>query len=380
MKGRILVVDDEEDIRMILRASLEDDFEIVEAHDGLDALEKLERYEPDFICLDVMMPLMDGFETCSSIRSNGKYNDIPIMFLTALGKKEDIKTGYGKGANLYLTKPFDPDRLLKNIKVHFGQMQGVKKKKYTIEQINEFEASGTQPVAPGGAQFELPNTVSQESRDRIMQSSGTVKKPTNEFPIKPTTKPRVLVIDDDEDILMIMEQSLSPHAEVIKATDGLQAVQYLVKYQPDMLIIDIMIPKMNGFQLCQSLRSNQAFEKIPILMCSAKSRDKDIDMSKKAGANLFLAKPFETKTLVDQFKALQKIDGYRLRPVKKVTWEEILKEREPKESEDVFQAEVEHRHKLEEMTKQALQDASSDEVKRESDIKPKRRLFGFGKK
>lgn len=119
MKWRILLVDDEPDVRLIVRTTLQDKYEIVEAHDGLDALEKVERYEPDFIIMDVMMPLMDGFEACLAIRRTPAFKDIPVMFLSALGKKDDIKKGYSSGANLYLTKPFDPPRLLKNVDVFF---------------------------------------------------------------------------------------------------------------------------------------------------------------------------------------------------------------------------------------------------------------------
>ncbi|MBM3333508.1 response regulator, partial [Candidatus Sumerlaeota bacterium] len=70
---RIMVVDDEADVRAVLRLALAPKFEVVEAHDGLDALEKLERSEPDFMVLDVMMPLMDGFQVCRVVRKNPRF-------------------------------------------------------------------------------------------------------------------------------------------------------------------------------------------------------------------------------------------------------------------------------------------------------------------
>src|SRR5438046_8418180 len=106
-KWRILIVDDEDDIRTIVRASLASKYEIIEARDGLDALEKIELGEPDFVVLDVMMPLMDGFQTCEAIRRHPRYKHLSVLFLSALNSKEDMKKGYGAGANLYLTKPFD---------------------------------------------------------------------------------------------------------------------------------------------------------------------------------------------------------------------------------------------------------------------------------
>ena len=82
-KWRVMVVDDEEDVRRIISAALKPKYEVVEAHDGLDGLEKLERYEPDFIILDVMMPLVNGFEACEIIRKNPKFRQEPVLFLSA---------------------------------------------------------------------------------------------------------------------------------------------------------------------------------------------------------------------------------------------------------------------------------------------------------
>lgn len=381
MKGRILVVDDEADIRLILRSSLEPDYEVVEAHDGLDALEKLERYEPDFVCLDVMMPLMDGHETCEAIRKNPKFATTPVMFLTAMSKKEDMKTGYSKGANLYMTKPFDTDRLLKNINVHFQEIKSLRKKSYTIDQIKDFESGNVEPPTPAGPSFELPDNISAESREKIIRATRKIEKPAevSDEPKPYEPRPRVLLVDDDEDILMIMEHALEDHAEIIKAMDGIEAIQHLVKYQPDVLVIDIMLPKMNGFQLVKSLRSNRAFQTIPILMCSAKTQKKDIDLALKTGANEFLPKPFEGSDLLAKIKEMEKSPNYKFRPNKKITWEEIQKENEPEsEMSDVFgDQDVEHREKLEQLAREANKEAVEEES--EKPKKRKRRLFGFGR-
>jgi DNA-binding response OmpR family regulator len=380
-KARILVVDDEEDIRLILRTTLQDEFEVVEAHDGLDALEKLERYEPDFVCLDVMMPLLDGFATCQMIRKNPKYDDMPIMFLTAMGGSQNMREGYGKGANLYLTKPFETERLLKNIRVQLGEHR-VRHKRYSLEQIRSYESNKNAPHAPGSDAFEIPAIAGAHKQDKAFRTTTALPKPSL---TAPEQKPRVLVVDDDKDILLLMSSVLEDFFEVVTAEDGIQAVQYLVKYQPEMMVIDIMIPKMNGLQLCESLRNNKAFSELPILICSAKCRDKDIAVAKKVGANDFLAKPFEPHDLIRQLKQLQTVPGYRYRAHKKITWQEILDERAPKnEPTDVFETSVDHRSQLEKMSQDAIRQAV-DELERSdapsnSPEKKKRRLFGFGSK
>ncbi|MGF1572221.1 MAG: PleD family two-component system response regulator [Sumerlaeia bacterium] len=379
-KARILIVDDEEDIRIILKTTLEEEFEVVEAHDGLDALEKLDRYEPDFICLDVMMPLMDGFETCEMIRKNSKYNEIPIMFLTAMGGTQNTKEGYGKGANLYLTKPFEPSRLLKNIRVQLSEHTNYKRKRYTIEELHAYEENHQRQSTPSSAKFEVPDSVSKENLEKIMRSTRQIERGEQKVPKQP--KPRVLLVDDDPDLLFLMTQTLDDYAEIITADDGMQAVQNLVKYQPDLLVIDVMIPKMNGLQLCESLRGNKAFSEIPILICSAKCRDKDIAIAKKVGANDFLAKPFETAELVRKFRELQQLPTYRFRANKRMSWADIEAEKAPEPVEDVFEVEsTDHRNKLQAMANEAMRQAVDDLEKSEKQgEKKKRRLFGFGGK
>lgn len=113
---RILVVDDEENIRRLLMLTLEDledqDVEIVQGQDGEEALKIMTEYDIDLVYLDVMMPKKDGYEVCELIRKNKLKDKIYIVLLTAKGQEFDKKKGVEVGANLYLTKPFDPEFLL----------------------------------------------------------------------------------------------------------------------------------------------------------------------------------------------------------------------------------------------------------------------------
>ncbi|MCB2154011.1 response regulator [bacterium] len=376
---RILVVDDEPDVRTIIVATLKSSYEVLEAHDGLDALEKLDRYEPDFVLMDVMMPLMNGFEACSAIRKNPRFSALPVMFLTALGGKEDIKKGYGAGANLYLTKPFDPSRLLKNIDVFFQTTPPQqKRKRYSLKELKEAEAANVEPAAPGSGEFQKPEAPEK------------VEAPVEDVsPVGP--KPRVMIVDDDEDIQDLMKASLERDFELVRAGDGMEAIERLVRYQPDILVIDIMLPKMSGFQLCQSLRSNRAFRRLPIMVCTAKSGDKDRQMASRVGANDFLTKPFMPSDLLGKVRDLMKMEGFRVRP-KKYTIEEIQDMEAPKEKSDVFDGDLEARHVKEshkamdrflqkEGEKEAFERPGEKEHKdADGHDKRKRKFFGFGRK
>ena len=110
-RSRLLVVDDAEEILQLVRITLEDDYEIELARDGVEALEKIEENQPDLVVLDVMMPRMGGYEVCQTIKDNAATADMPVIILSARGEKAHIKEGLKAGADDYLPKPFDPEEL-----------------------------------------------------------------------------------------------------------------------------------------------------------------------------------------------------------------------------------------------------------------------------
>lgn len=115
-KPKILLVDDEPNILMALEFLMEQQgFDVRKAGNGQEALNTLGFYQADIVLLDVMMPGMDGFEVASNIRKISAYDNCRIIFLTAKGTDADKWNGYRSGGEVYLTKPFDNDRLLDTI-------------------------------------------------------------------------------------------------------------------------------------------------------------------------------------------------------------------------------------------------------------------------
>ena len=113
----VLVVDDEEMTRKLLRLMLErDGFVIVEAEDGLEALDMIKREMPDIIIMDVMMPNMDGFSACQALRNKPETAEIPIILLSARAQTEAIRAGLSAGANRYMTKPISKPELVQTIR------------------------------------------------------------------------------------------------------------------------------------------------------------------------------------------------------------------------------------------------------------------------
>ena len=123
---KVLIVDDEKDIRNIIRYNLEKQgFKCISATDGDGALEKLNK-NPDLIILDIMMPEKDGYEVCKIIRAQG--NTVPIIFLTAMDREFDEIKGLECGGDDYLRKPFSPRILIARINSIFRRLEKIKEK------------------------------------------------------------------------------------------------------------------------------------------------------------------------------------------------------------------------------------------------------------
>ena len=114
--AKVLVVDDEPNILKMLEQYLStEDFTVEVASSGMEALEKVDSFDPELILLDVMMPGMDGFEVLERIKGNPAHAATPVIMLTARDQSADVLRGYQGGATAYQVKPFDMDELLETI-------------------------------------------------------------------------------------------------------------------------------------------------------------------------------------------------------------------------------------------------------------------------
>jgi DNA-binding response OmpR family regulator len=114
---RILVAEDEPSIVLSLEFLLtEAGYEVFTAVNGAEALKLAEQHKPDLLVLDIMLPVVNGFEVCRTIRSNPALRDMPILMLTARGREQEIARGLALGANAYVTKPFGTRELMMEIR------------------------------------------------------------------------------------------------------------------------------------------------------------------------------------------------------------------------------------------------------------------------
>ena len=120
LNNLILVVDDEANIRETIAFILEmEGYDVILAENGEEALEKLRKFKPKFMILDVMMPKMNGYDVAKEIRKDDEFKDLYILILTAKGQSVDEKDAINSGADSYMSKPFDDEKILKLIKENF---------------------------------------------------------------------------------------------------------------------------------------------------------------------------------------------------------------------------------------------------------------------
>jgi len=120
-------------------------------------------------------------------------------------------------------------------------------------------------------------------------------------------KKKILVVDDELDMLMVIKLRLEASGfEVITATDGLEGLNAARKDNPDLIVLDIMLPKMNGYKVARFLKFDEEYKKIPIVMLTALGGEEDRTTGIETGADAYLTKPFETEQLLSAVRKFLK--------------------------------------------------------------------------
>lgn len=255
MPKKILIVDDEINLLELVKVNLEAaGFSVITAQDGEEGLKKTYDENPDLIILDIYLPGIDGCELCRRIKNDPRTKDMPVIFLTAATQKEDIKKAIDAGCDLFLSKPFDPLKLVE-----------------MAEKIL------------------IPESINANSKYKI------------------------LVIDDDISIVELLEVNLkSAGYKVEIAFDGEMAMELIERGKFDLIILDIMIPKIDGYEICRRLRKKDTTMMTPVIVLSAKNKPVDKIAGLKLGADEYVTKPFDVEELITRVDSILKRTGHIL--------------------------------------------------------------------
>jgi DNA-binding response OmpR family regulator len=120
-------------------------------------------------------------------------------------------------------------------------------------------------------------------------------------------KKRILLIEDEVDMVYALTLHLEAmNCEVLSVGDGQTGLDMARKEKPDLIILDLMLPKMDGYKVCRMLKFDERYKKIPIIMFTARAQDQDKKLGQEVGADAYITKPFDSKVLLDKISALLK--------------------------------------------------------------------------
>ena len=119
----------------------------------------------------------------------------------------------------------------------------------------------------------------------------------------PERPPRILIIDDEADLVSVLRFGLEVEGfEVISAGDGEEGLRLAREQQPTLMLLDLMLPKLDGYKVCRSLKFDERYKNIPIFILSARSGEQDRKLAMEMGADAFVTKPYEMKELVSRIR------------------------------------------------------------------------------
>jgi DNA-binding response OmpR family regulator len=123
-------------------------------------------------------------------------------------------------------------------------------------------------------------------------------------------KPRILVVDDEPDLIAVLRMGLQMEGfEVLEAADGAAGLERAQADKPDLIVLDLMLPKMDGYQVCRNLKFDSRYKSLPIFILSARPGEQDRRLALEMGADDFIRKPYDLKELVGKIRARLKLGG-----------------------------------------------------------------------
>jgi PAS domain S-box-containing protein len=242
---RVLIVEDKPHARQILQSYLsEAGYEIETAANGIEALEKAKQWKPDVITLDILLPVKDGWQVLRELKQHPLCKNIPVIIISMLDERN---VGFGLGAVDYFVKPVQKDELLESLR----------------------KVTGT--------------------RLKLRQSA------------------KILVIDDDRSVTDLMQVILEAEGcTVLKASDGREGLRLAQEDRPDLIILDLVMPEISGFNVAYQLKHNPRTQTIPVIVMTSMEIDEEtreqlqgfvVSLMKKSG--------FTKKDLLQEISAIE---------------------------------------------------------------------------
>jgi CheY-like chemotaxis protein len=289
MGGELIIVveDNEKNLKLVRDVLLQSGFQIAEARTAEAALELVAETAPDLILMDIGLPGMSGLEAVRKLKSDPSTASIPVCALTAFAMEEDQERCLRAGFDGYLVKPITVSQLPEQVRALLGGG----------------EEASSEPSSPGPTL--APSTEG--------------------------TRAKILVVDDTPQNVKLLETVLTGQGyAVISAVTGEQALTEVSEERPDLILLDVVMPGMDGYEVCRRLRADEQTALLPVVMVTARAEEERIKAI-EAGADDFVTKPFDQAELMARMRSLLRVKRYQDKIQEQAAelqrWNSVLEER-----------------------------------------------------
>jgi CheY-like chemotaxis protein/signal transduction histidine kinase len=362
-KFTVLVIDDDPMVQHLLRGHLEaDHFRMLSATDGLEGLTLAREARPAVIILDIHLPRLDGWSVLGELKSDPALSGIPVIMMSV---EEQRARGFSFGACEYLVKPVEPDRLVQVVRKALvpsaGDVLVVDDDEHTREMVSRvlrrvgyttveardgeealLRARVLTPglvildlLMPGVDGFEVLRTMRSEGMQmpvvvltdkqlvveeekilreglaRVVQKGGmaldvVVREAKQLLHAKRVLEsgrlPRILYVEDSPQNRDIVRRYLANDYEVLEAEDGEQGIERALHELPDLILMDLSLPRLDGWEATRRLKAHGAVKHIPVIALTAHAAREDQIRASEAGCVDYITKPIEREILLSSVK------------------------------------------------------------------------------
>ena len=269
MQPTILLVEDNEMSRDMLSRRLErKGYRVMIAVDGADAVAQAQAAAPGLILMDMDLPVLDGWEATRRLKADPATHSIPVIALTAHAMTDDREKALSAGCDDYETKPVEFARLLGKIQARLGQ------------------APERDYVEHESSRLVVADSEANRERNHVEHESS------------------LLVVDDSEANRDMLSRRLQGKGyKVMVADGGRRALELIAKQRFDLVLLDVVMPDLNGIEVLETLRQTWSAAELPVIMVTAKDESEDIVRGLKGGANDYVTKPLDLPVVLARVQA-----------------------------------------------------------------------------
>lgn len=243
MSARILIIEDDRLLGELLVKKLQSaGYEVELTLDGKEGLDRMPEFLPDLVLLDIVLPSMDGYQVLEAKVADSRIADIPVVIVSNSGQPVEISRAVKLGAKDYIVK----------------------------------------------AQVD-PNEVLDKVREHLLDSNASMS----------LAGKKILTIEDDKFLSEIMVLKLKKHDCIVEhSSTGEDGLEKLTSFKPDLVLLDLILPGISGFDVLTKMRATNESKDIPVIVLSNLSQKEDIDRARGLGAEQFIVKAMTTPTQI----------------------------------------------------------------------------------